>query len=211
MIRTRKPFGGQKRVLLVVSGILVVVGTVLVARGEWKKRSEDQTFGAAQVAMRQAFGVFPQDADDPALSTEETVDTSRVTGLIESPTIGLSVAVVDYINYDDLETAVARMTTSSGLGKPGTSVIVGHRTGFGKPFFDIDRLNVGDSINVTLRDGTELKYSVTLQRIVSPSADLSEFDDANAASQLILVTCHPKYSVEERLIIVAKLLDGGTQ
>ena len=49
------------------------------------------------------------------------------------------------------------------------------------------------------------------ERIVSPSADLSEFDDANAASQLILVTCHPKYSVEERLIIVAKLLDGGTQ
>ena len=103
------------------------------------------------------------------------------------------------------------MTTSSELGKPGTSVVVGHRTGFGKPFFDIDRLNVGDSINVTLRDGTELKFAVTLQKIVSPSADLSEFEDANAASQLIFVTCHPKYSVEERLIIVAELLYGGTQ
>lgn len=211
MIRTRSPFETQKRILLVVSGILVLAGTALVVRGEWQKRSEDRTFGAAQVAMRQAFGVFPNGADEPAQTTNKTVDTSRVTGLIESPTIGLSVAVVDYFGYDDLETAVGRMTTSSQLGQPGTSVIVGHRTGFGKPFFDIDRLKVGDSINVTLRDGTVLKYSVTLQKIVSPSADLSVFEDANAASQLILVTCHPKYSVEERLIIVAELLYGGTQ
>jgi sortase A len=179
--------------------------------GEWQKRSEDREFGAAQVAMRQAFGVFPEEADDTALPTVETVDINRVIGLIESPTIGLSVAVVDYIEYDDLETAVARMTTSSELGEPGTSVVVGHRTGFGEPFFDLDRLNVGDSITVTLRDGTELQYSVTLQKVVSPSADLSEFDDVNAASQLILVTCNPKYSIEERLIIVAKLLYGGTQ
>ncbi len=211
MIQLRRHLGYPRRVALILSAAMLLSGSLLVLLGEWQKWTEDQTFGAAQVAMRQAFGVFPQDADNPAVSTEETVDTTRVTGLIESPTIGLSVAVVDYIEYNDLETAVARMTTSSELGKPGTSVVVGHRTGFGKPFFDIDRLNVGDSINVTLRDGTELKFAVTLQRIVSPSADLSEFEDANAASQLILVTCHPKYSVEERLIIVAELLYGGTQ
>jgi len=211
MIRLKSFLGYPRRISLIISATLLLSGALFVLMGEWQKRSEDQAFGAAQVAMRQAFGVFPDEVDDPAPSTVETVDTSRVTGLIESPTIGLSVAVVDYIEYNDLETAVARMSTSSELGKPGTSVVVGHRTGFGKPFFDLDRLNANDSINVTLRDGTKLKYSVTLQKIVSPSADLSEFEDASAASQIILVTCHPKYSTEERLIIVAKLLDGETQ
>lgn len=191
--------------------MLVLSGASLVARGEWQKRSEDRAFGAAQVAMRQAIGVFPEGADDSAPTTEQTVDTNRVTGLIEAPTIGLSVAVVDYTNYSDLETAVARMTTSAELGKSGTSVIVGHRTGFGKPFFDLDRLKVGAPITVTLRDGTVYKYSVSLQKIVSPSSDLSEFKDSTLRSQLFLVTCHPKYSTEERLIIVAKLLYGGTQ
>lgn len=211
MIHLKRYLGYPRRISLIISATLLLSGALLVLMGEWQKRSEDREFGAAQVAMRQAFGVFPEEADDTALPTVETVDINRVIGLIESPTIGLSVAVVDYIKYDDLETAVARMTTSSELGEPGTSVVVGHRTGFGEPFFDLDRLNVGDSITVTLRDGTELQYSVTLQKVVSPSADLSEFDDVNAASQLILVTCNPKYSIEERLIIVAKLLYGGTQ
>lgn len=211
MIRPKRYPGYPRKVALILSATLLLSGSLLVLLGEWQKRSEDRAFGAAQVAMRQAFGVFPDAADDLAYSTDQRVDINRVTGLIESPTIGLSVAVVDYIEYNDLETAVARMTRSSQLGQPGTSVVVGHRTGFGKPFFDLDRLKVGDSVNVILRNGIELKYSVTLQKIVSPSADLSEFEDKNALSQLILVTCHPKYSTDERLIIVAKLLDGGTQ
>lgn len=211
MNRFRRHFGYPRKVALILSATMLLSGSLLVLLGEWQKRSEDRAFGAAQVAMRQAFGVFPNAVDGSTDSTDQEVDIDRVTGLIESPTIGLSVAVVDYFEYNDLATAVGRMTRSSQLGQPGTSVVVGHRTGFGKPFFDLDRLKVGDSVNVTLRDGTNLKYSVTLQKIVSPSADLSEFDDKNAASQLILVTCHPKYSTDERLIIVAQLLDDGTQ
>ena len=56
-----------------------------------------------------------------------------------------------------------------------------------------------------------LKYVVREQKVVSPDADLSEFDSSDTASQLILVTCTPKYSTKERLLVIAELSDGATE
>jgi sortase (surface protein transpeptidase) len=50
-----------------------------------------------------------------------------------------------------------------------------------------------------------LNFSVTRNDIVSPSIDLSTYDNKDDIPQVILVTCHPEYSTEERLVIVAEL------
>ena len=189
---------------------MLLSGSLLVLAGEWQKRLENREFGAAQVAMRQAVGVFDDEAPTGSESSNPT-DPSRIQGILDAPNIGLSVVMVDYEEYDDLETAVARMGTSAALGQPGSSVIVGHRTGFGQPFFDLDRLKIGQEITVTLKDESLLHYEVSRQEIVSPLSNLSEFDNNQSTSQLILVTCHPKYSTKERLVIVATLRDGPSQ
>lgn len=156
--------------------------------------------------MKEALDVFQNGGSETATSA----DVKRLLGLLEAPSIGLSVMMVDYQTYSDLETAAARMQNSAPFGSPGSTVVVGHRTGFGQPFFDLDRLNPGATISVTLRDTTVLKYVVREQKVVSPDADLSEFDSSDASSQLILVTCTPKYSTKERLLVIAELSDGVT-
>lgn len=210
MIQAKRFLGYPRKVALILSAALLLSGSLLVLLGEWQKLSENREFGAAQVAMRQAIGVF--DNESPGTSDSANApDPSRINGILDAPNIGLSVVIVDYEEYDDLETAVARMGTSAALGQPGSSVIVGHRTGFGQPFFDLDRLKIGQEITVTLKDESLLQYEVARQEIVSPLSNLSEFDNDQTTSQLILVTCHPKYSTKERLVIVATLRDDPSQ
>lgn len=210
MTQLKRYLGYPRKVALIISAALLLSGSLLVLAGEWQKRLENREFGAAQVAMRQAIGVF--DNEVPSASDGANApDPSRINGILDAPNIGLSVVIVDYEEYDDLETAVARMGTSAALGRPGSSVIVGHRTGFGQPFFDLDRLKIGQEITVTLKDESLLHYEVARQEIVSPLSNLSEFDNDQTTSQLILVTCHPKYSTKERLVIVATLRDDPSQ
>lgn len=210
MNELKRYLGYPRKVALILSAAMLLSGSLLVLAGEWQKRLENREFGAAQVAMRQAIGVFDDEAPTGSESSNPT-DPSRIQGILDAPNIGLSVVMVDYEEYDDLETAVARMGTSAALGQPGSSVIVGHRTGFGQPFFDLDRLKIGQEITVTLKDESLLHYEVSRQEIVSPLSNLSEFDNNQSTSQLILVTCHPKYSTKERLVIVATLRDGPSQ
>ena len=200
----KKPFYLQPLSLLSV--IFILLGAVLFIRGENEKGSQSSTFESTQSAMKEALDVFQNGGSEAATST----DVKRLLGLLEAPSIGLSVMMVDYQTYSDLETAAARMQNSAPFGSPGSTVVVGHRTGFGQPFFDLDRLNPGAIISVTLRDTTVLKYVVREQKVVSPDADLSEFDSSDASSQLILVTCTPKYSTKERLLVIAELSDGVT-
>lgn len=200
----KKPFYLQPLSLLSV--IFILLGAVLFIRGENEKGSQSSTFESTQSAMKEALDVFQNGGSEAATST----DVKRLLGLLEAPSIGLSVMMVDYQTYSDLETAAARMQNSAPFGSPGSTVVVGHRTGFGQPFFDLDRLNPGAIISVTLRDTTVLKYVVREQKVVSPDADLSEFDSSDASSQLILVTCTPKYSTKDRLLVIAERSDDAT-
>jgi sortase A len=160
--------------------------------------------------MREAMDVF-QDGQTSGGNQLASPDVKRIIGLLEAPSIGLSVMMVDYLSYSDLETAAARMTNSAPFGVSGQTVVTGHRTGFGQPFFDLDRLKVGATISVTLKDTSVLNYIVRDQKIVSPDANLSEFDQSNSPSQLILVTCDPKYSTDFRLLVIAELSGDATE
>ncbi|NBP54908.1 MAG: sortase, partial [Actinobacteria bacterium] len=100
---------------------------------------------------------------------------------------------------------------SAQIGTEGSAVIVGHRTGFGSPFRNLDGVKIGDEVDVTLRTGEKLSFSVTRNTIVSPSVDLSTFDNKSNSPQVILVTCHPEYSTAQRLVIVAELRASATE
>lgn len=179
-------------------------------RGESATNDQTEAFTEQQQALRRAFGVFPDgsQSDNQSLTSGNARESIA---LLAIPTIGLDVVVVDYYTYSDLETAVARMRNSSQIGTMGSAVIVGHRTGFGSPFRDLDDVAVGQEIDVTLRAGETLKFTVTKSDIVSPSIDLSVFDNKDDNPQIILVTCHPEYSTDLRLVIVAELRASGAE
>ncbi len=89
-------------------------------------------------------------------------------------------------------------------GEAGNAVIAGHRTMYGHPFHDLDRLQPGDRI-LTITSNRSATYRVTETIVVGPSA--VEVTAQNHRDRLTLTTCHPKGSAAKRLVVVAELHD----
>jgi sortase A len=95
----------------------------------------------------------------------------------------------------------------------GNVAIAGHRTTYGKPFNQLDRLAPGDKIDLTTPVGT-CEYVVTDRK---PSPNPFTVDPGNIAivantpgeRNLTLTTCHPKGSAKQRLVIRAHLVTGA--
>ena len=88
-------------------------------------------------------------------------------------------------------------------GERGRAIIAGHRTIPPRPFFNLDELRTGDEIFTMTRWGT-FRYVVTDKRVVAPM-DKTVIVDGVRARELALVTCHPKFSARQRLIVYARL------
>ena len=90
-------------------------------------------------------------------------------------------------------------------GQLGNAVISGHRTTYGAPFFNLERLVPGDRFAVETIIGTHT-YEVVELRIVKPT-DVWVTNQWEG-SWLTLTTCHPKFSSRQRLVVFAELVDG---
>jgi len=88
--------------------------------------------------------------------------------------------------------------------------IAGHRTTYGKPFANLDRLSKGDVVVLETPVGS-CTYEVDKAPFpVSPN-DFSVIANNPSAKTLTLTTCHPKGSASQRLIVKATFVKGGQQ
>ena len=135
-----------------------------------------------------------------------TVPAALVEGdwaaLINIPRIGLDQVVVEGVGVEDLKQGVGHYPDTKMPGEKGNAALAGHRTTYGAPFNKLDDLVPGDEIMVTTRSGS-FKYTVAEKKIVTP--ETVEVLDPSTDNRLTLTTCHPKYSAEQRLIVVAVL------
>jgi LPXTG-site transpeptidase (sortase) family protein len=106
------------------------------------------------------------------------------------------------VKVDDLRKGPGHFPDTPLPGQLGNSAIAGHRTTFGAPFNRVDELSPGDEIIVTTVQG-RFVYTVTGTSIVAPTA--LEVLDPTAEATLTLVSCHPKYSARQRIIVKAVL------
>lgn len=125
-------------------------------------------------------------------------------GRIEMPRIGVGKFVVAGVDKDVLKNGPGHYPETPMPGQLGNSAIAGHRTTFGQPFFDIDKLQNGDEIIVTTLAG-RFVYRVTGQQIVSPSDYQVVATTDPTTATLTLTSCHPKYTARERIIVSAEL------
>ena len=128
---------------------------------------------------------------------------------IEMPRIGVDKIVVAGVEKTDLKKGPGHYPETPMPGQLGNAAIAGHRTTFGQPFFDVDKLDNGDEIILTTLTGRYV-YRVTGQQIVSPNdyQVISTTDPTRAT--LTLTSCHPKYTARERIIISAELDEDAT-
>ena len=110
---------------------------------------------------------------------------------------------VDGTDLASMQKGIGHQPGSPGPGQAGNAVLVGHRTTYGAPFHNLDQLHAGDRIVVTspVGDATYLTRSI---EVVDPNdtAVLADFGD----DRLTLVTCEPKFSAKQRLVLVADLV-----
>ncbi len=113
------------------------------------------------------------------------------------------------------ERAVGWHETSATLGRPGNTVFNGHHNVAGEVFRYLEKLTVGDIINVY--SGEKLfQYQVQAKMILLERGQPLAVRLANAAwieptqdERLTLVTCWPYTSNTHRLIIVAIPIEAG--
>lgn len=113
--------------------------------------------------------------------------------------------VVEGVTIPLLRSGAGHMPDTPLPGQPGNAVISGHRTTYGAPFRDLDRLKEGDVVEVETAIGVHT-YAVRDVFIVQPT-DLYVTEPLPGA-WLTLTTCHPRFSARERLIVQAELVDG---
>lgn len=123
---------------------------------------------------------------------------------IELPTIGVTRTVVEGITVDQLGRGPGHYPESPLPGQAGNVAIAGHRTTYGQPFHNVDKLEVGDQIITTTIQG-RFVYQVDGLEIVAPD-QVSILED-KGDNRLTLIACHPKYSLAQRIIVHATL-DG---
>ncbi|MGY6501299.1 MAG: class E sortase [Acidimicrobiales bacterium] len=202
--------------------ILAFVGYQLWGTGLQHSRAQSQLSSdfSDRLAAAEAARVTPTTTTTTGGGGEAdgVADLTPVLGepvaRIEIPAIDVDETVVHGVRVSDLRKGPGHFETSPLPGQPGNSAIAGHRTTYGQPFHDVDRLQPGDEIVVTTLQG-EFTYQVMGHPdgdgpergyfIVPPTAVdvLDEFGD----DRLTLVACHPKFSSRQRIIVTALLVD----
>lgn len=127
-------------------------------------------------------------------------------GRIRAETIGLDTLLVKGVDTSALKTGPGWMPGTPAPGDPGNMVVSGHRTTYGGPFRNIDDLNVGDRITITVPGRADTVYEVRSTQIVKPR-DVWVASPTDGV-RLTLTTCHPEGSDRQRLVVQAELIEG---
>jgi len=123
-------------------------------------------------------------------------------GVLRIPKIGLDKVIVEGTTTDDLRQGPGHYTGTPLPGEQGNAAIAGHRTTYGAPFYNLDLLAAGDSIDVTTVQGA-FTYRVTRTVVVNPG-DTSVVANTSTP-ELTLTTCNPRFSASQRLVVHAEL------
>jgi len=137
---------------------------------------------------------------------EEPVAQGDSFAFMSIPAIGIEGLVVyEGVDRATLKKGPGHMESTPLPGQPGNAVISGHRTTYGRPFFDFDLLAEGDRVEVETAVGTHV-YEIREIRLVQPT-DVW-VTDPRPGGWLTMTTCNPKYSARERLVVWAEMVDG---
>lgn len=217
--------GGVGRTLMTAGTLLLLlVAYQLWGTGILEARSQDSLRGELEQRLAEAMtpttepapatteAPAPDDPDDPdrvdvveggVLPRLPIPDYGDPVGEIRLPTIGVTRVVVSGIGLDQLARGPGHYPESPLPGQAGNVAIAGHRTTFGQPFHNVDKLEPGDQILTTTVQG-DFVYEVEALEIVKPD-EVRVLED-QGDNRLTLIACHPKYSLAERIIVHAVLV-----
>ena len=226
---TRREF--VDRAIGISGETLVTVGLFVLLFLGWHVWFNDIVQGAAQdkaaAALSNTWTDVPTSAIefDRAIGTSDGAITDVPPPVVESPGDANSFATVIVPRFGsryertlaegvDVEkvlnnqvTGIGRYSETALLGQIGNFAVAAHRTTYGAPFGDVDKLRIGDRIYVETEEGwyvyrfRNIEYVYPTQVTVLNPVPQLQIDAKDRI--LTMTTCHPKLSAAERLIAYA--------
>jgi len=120
---------------------------------------------------------------------------------LKIPRIGVDYIVVAGVNVQDLRKGPGHFPNTPLPGQYGNAAIAGHRTTYGAPFYDLDKLRPGDEIQFFTKLGDAYVYIVTDSVVVNPTDYHVITDSDPAKATVTLVTCTPLRTAKQRLVV----------
>lgn len=194
-------------ILRLIGKTLLTAAAIVGAYILWLLWGTGIYYGRQQDDLRSGFEVqIAQAAAAPATTTEPPPKLpGQAYAILEIPDIDLDEVVVEGIGTEDLKKGPGHYPKSADPWDPdGRVAIAGHRTTYGAPFWDLDKLRPGDEIQLATERGV-FDYVVTRTRIVAPTQ--TEVTLPSQKPTLILTTCNPRFSAAQRLVVFADRVD----
>jgi sortase A len=138
-----------------------------------------------------------------AAAYRKRTEAGEPIGRLTVPRMDLRVMVVYGTDTETLKKGPGLHPSTGFPGQNFLTYVAGHRTTYGAPFSDIDKLRPGDKITFEVPYGT-YRYEVVGHRIVRD--DQIEVLKGRGREELALQACWPRFFASHRYIAYAKLV-----
>ncbi len=146
---------------------------------------------------------------DDGPSDTDYIEQGAVIGKIEIPSIDVNLPLLFGSDPQTLDRGAGQIIGTADPGEIGNTGIAAHRANRdGRFFYRLDELDVGDEVIIKTPQGTFV-YTVYDTKIVDPT-DLSVLNRNQTDRIVTLITCHPRYTADYRLIVHGKLSEGSS-
>jgi sortase A len=222
------PRGPRARWLRLAGDLLLIVGGLVLSYPFWSAAYAQVQQTRLDSTYRKQTAAFAQDINADAVSRPRRVSDEELlhrlairygkklepgdpVGRLRIPRIDLDRLVQQGVGGKmaldpDGDRSLLRngpvhygITPLPGAGEP--FAVAGHRTTYGAPFYELNKLRAGDPIYVDTPYG-RFRYKVAKTTTVDPT-DIGVLVDRGYG--LVLTTCTPPYSAAHRLVVWALL------
>jgi len=213
----------------VVGELLITVGLLTLLFVAWQLWWTDVSANREQAVAVQTLerGFLPDDAVIPTPSPTPTptatstptatpmaVRLGKPFAIVRIPRFGADYArpVLEGTEKETLGKGVGHYVGTATPGMVGNFATAGHRTTYGKPYADIDKLQKGDIIVVETK-ANYIVYAVQRHVIVTPDrveviAPVPQRPEATPTEAWMTMTaCEPKFSARLRYVVFSKLVE----
>jgi sortase A len=232
MIRERLSLAVQRvssrKIREVMSDLFITVGVLVLFFYVWYVWLGDILAGAQQDAAGVSLSETWEETTEQVVEydrdsgSSEGAMQSRKPPVVASPREGAAFATMmvprfgtNYVRtiaesvdlkkvLNDPSTGIGHYSSTKPLGAVGNFALAGHRTTFGAPFGQIDKLRVGDRIYVETQKGWYVYRFRNIEFVWPTQSDvLSDVPRETIVAKdriLTMTSCHPKTSTAERVI-----------